>query len=196
MSDKLPRSSQPHIQRTLRRKKFFAVTDDLAKQSQIPSLLQSEHMQTTTPLPAISNNGSLVQPQAQAPASLLSKEMQTTAPLLVAATNSGTSVTAVSVSMQASFLLPTVELSATQRKSNGVNNHSQTWKPGTFGFENGNDMSPFEKEETFSMIVLKGISKQQGQSTPVMQSEISGAASSVAIVGVGTTRRQYVQIWQ
>src|SRR5439155_5393764 len=73
-----------------------------------------------------------------------------------------------------------------QHSGNGVNNHSQTWKHGTFGFDDANDMSPFEKEETFSMLVLKGISKQQGRSTPIMQSEISGAAGSAAIIGAGS----------
>jgi O-antigen/teichoic acid export membrane protein len=64
----------------------------------------------------------------------------------------------------------------------------KTWKPGTFGFDDrgNNDAFAFKKEDTFPMMVLKGISKQQGQSTPVMQSEISGAASSASIVGVGT----------
>jgi len=34
--------------------------------------------------------------------------------------------------------------------------------------------------------LIKGISKQQGQTTPIMQSEIAGAASSAAFVGIGT----------
>jgi len=65
---------------------------------------------------------------------------------------------------------------------------NRVWIPGTTGF---NDRPPslphtFQKHETFPMMILRGVSTQQGQSTPVMDSEISGAAGSAAIVGVGT----------
>lgn len=48
------------------------------------------------------------------------------------------------------------------------------------------DDPEFDKRSTIPMMVLKGIAAQQGQATPVMQSEISGAASGAAIVGAGT----------
>ncbi len=63
------------------------------------------------------------------------------------------------------------------------------WKPGTFGF---NDTSasyyavpPLSWLETVPMMVLTGISQAQGESKPVMQSEISGAAGAAGIVGLG-----------
>ena len=43
----------------------------------------------------------------------------------------------------------------------------------------------FEGHDTIPMMVLMGIAKQQGQSAPVMQSEVTGAASNAAIVGLG-----------
>src|SRR5579875_1416557 len=43
----------------------------------------------------------------------------------------------------------------------------------------------FANRATIPMMVLEGISRQQGQEAPVMQSEISGAAGGAAIVGVG-----------
>jgi hypothetical protein len=62
-------------------------------------------------------------------------------------------------------------------------------------FELDNDFSDFDdsadidddfvNRATIPMMVLQGISKQQGQEAPVMQSEISGAAGGAAIVGVG-----------
>ena len=236
MSDKLPRSSQPRLQRNQHRKQFFTVTDAFAQQStdktagvtggsmqrqtqvpgllqmeqmqtsaslpaihsdengrqgprqfQLPSLFQQEQMQTTTPHPEVTSDGNQGQRQSPAHASLQPKERQTTSPRLVTASKIDGSPPPVGNGViQPAFLLPAVETLATQPKSNGVNNHSQTWKPGTFGFENDNATSMFEKEDTFSMIVLKGISNQQGQAAPVMQSEISGAAGSAAIVGVGT----------
>ena len=45
---------------------------------------------------------------------------------------------------------------------------------------------PMFKRETLPMIVLAGIMKEQNQSKPVMQSEISGAAGDAGIVGVGS----------
>lgn len=48
------------------------------------------------------------------------------------------------------------------------------------------DDPEFDKLSTVPMMVLQGISAQKGQDTPVMQSEISGAASGAAIVGAGT----------
>ncbi len=47
------------------------------------------------------------------------------------------------------------------------------------------DDPEFEKLATIPMIVLKGISKQQGEAAPVMESEITGAASNASIVGLG-----------
>ncbi len=47
------------------------------------------------------------------------------------------------------------------------------------------DDPEFEKLSTLPMMVLKGIAKKQGQSSPEMQSEISGAASNAAVVGLG-----------
>ncbi len=64
---------------------------------------------------------------------------------------------------------------------------NRTWKPGSFGFDDtsiaGN--SQFGREDTFSMMVLTGIAERQGEPQPVMQSEISGAASGAAVVGFG-----------
>lgn len=47
------------------------------------------------------------------------------------------------------------------------------------------DDPDFEKLSTIPMMVLKDIAKKQGQSSPEMQSEISGAASNAAVVGLG-----------
>ena len=44
--------------------------------------------------------------------------------------------------------------------------------------------------DTIPMLILKGLAKQQGQQAPVMQSELTGAASSAAIVGVGQQHRE------
>lgn len=62
-----------------------------------------------------------------------------------------------------------------------------TWKPGTLGFDElpNSSTSSFMKEDTFQMMVLRGIAERQGQPQPVMQSEISGAAGGAAVVGVG-----------
>jgi O-antigen/teichoic acid export membrane protein len=63
------------------------------------------------------------------------------------------------------------------------------WEPGTFGF---NDTSGSQYAvpmpnwlETLPMMVLTGISQAQGESKPVMQSEISGAAGAAGLVGLG-----------
>jgi O-antigen/teichoic acid export membrane protein len=67
--------------------------------------------------------------------------------------------------------------------------HKQTWKPGTFGFNASDDVDEddpdFEKFATIPVMVLRGISKQQGSSEPAMKSEISDVAGSAAFVGVG-----------
>lgn len=73
-------------------------------------------------------------------------------------------------------------------RNSEVANFNRVWIPGTTGF---NDRMPsslptFQKHDTFPMMVLRGVSTQQGQSSPVMDSEVSGAAGSAAIVGVGT----------
>ncbi len=183
MSDTLPRTTQPRLHPTLHRKKFFAVTDSLVqpasinmsgvngdqgllsahapglvqmeqiqtsasllaihssgnglhgyRQFQIPTLLLSEQMQTTSPLPAINGNDSHGQQQAYKSASLTRAEMQTTAPLRIVITKGGASVATNSTVMQSNVLhLPAESIA-----------------------------------------------------TPVKQSEISGAANSAAIVGVGT----------
>jgi len=63
------------------------------------------------------------------------------------------------------------------------------WKPGTFGFNDtsaGHDAAPaLDRLETLPMMVLTGISRAQGESRPVMQSEISGAAGAAGLVGLG-----------
>src|SRR5713101_8449274 len=63
------------------------------------------------------------------------------------------------------------------------------WKPGTFGFNDINAshyaVPPLSWLETVPMMVLTGISQAQGESKPVMQSEISGAAGAAGIVGLG-----------
>jgi O-antigen/teichoic acid export membrane protein len=63
------------------------------------------------------------------------------------------------------------------------------WKPGTFGFNDtsaSHDAVPqLSWLETVPMMVLTGISQAQGESKPVMQSEISGAAGAAGIVGLG-----------
>ena len=68
---------------------------------------------------------------------------------------------------------------------------NRPWAPGTFGFGSEHsvkhDIDPeFDKLATIPMIVLQGISKQQGEAAPAMQSELSGAASGAAIVGAGS----------
>lgn len=68
----------------------------------------------------------------------------------------------------------------------------QPWVPGTFGFgsdpgsAHGEDSLGFDKHDTLPMIVLKGISRRQGEGAPAMQSEISGAAGGAATVGLGS----------
>ncbi len=63
------------------------------------------------------------------------------------------------------------------------------WKPGTFGFNDtsaSHDAVPqLSWLETVPMMVLTGISQAQGESKPVMQSEISGAAGAAGLVGLG-----------
>lgn len=73
----------------------------------------------------------------------------------------------------------------------GITPSSRLWMPGTFGFGSENldkyDTDPgFDKLSTLPMIVLQGISRQRGEATPAMQSELSGAASGAAVVGVGS----------
>lgn len=59
------------------------------------------------------------------------------------------------------------------------------WKPGTFGFGDDSRHPGFLQRDTLQMMVLDGISKHQGQQSPVMQSEISGAAGAAGLVGFG-----------
>ncbi len=52
--------------------------------------------------------------------------------------------------------------------------------------QDGDDFGAgFDRQDTIPMTVLKGIAELQGQSTPVMQSEITGAASNAALIGLG-----------
>src|SRR5689334_8023750 len=57
--------------------------------------------------------------------------------------------------MQETFLLPAVETPPAQRSRSGVNDRNRAWNPGTFGFDDDYDVPSFEKEETFSMLVLR-----------------------------------------
>ncbi len=43
----------------------------------------------------------------------------------------------------------------------------------------------FDKHATIPMMVLKGVAERQGQVAPVMKSEISGATSNAALIGIG-----------
>lgn len=61
---------------------------------------------------------------------------------------------------------------------------NREWQPGTSGFEDIGTPS-YAQRDTFPMMVLRGIAEQQGESQPVMESEISGAANGAAIVGIG-----------
>jgi len=61
----------------------------------------------------------------------------------------------------------------------------QRWKPGTLGFNGEGDDPDFEKFATVPMMVLRGISIQQGSPELAMKTEISQAASSAAFVSVG-----------
>lgn len=77
----------------------------------------------------------------------------------------------------------------TRRQKGKPASRNGVWKPGTFGF---NDTSasyyavpPLSWLEAVPMMVLTGISQAQGESKPVMQSEISGAAGAAGIVGLG-----------
>src|SRR6266566_1136462 len=167
MSDNLPRSPQPP------RKRLF---DYIGVYTQ----------QATSHAPSINGHGSHGLQQFRASSPIQSEQMQETFLLPAVEMNGGTTVTAGSSVVQETFLLPIVETPPAQRSRSGVNDRNRAWKPGTFGFDDDYDVPSFEKEDTFSMMVLRGISKQQGQSMPVMQSEISGAASSAAIVGAGT----------
>lgn len=47
------------------------------------------------------------------------------------------------------------------------------------------DAGKFEMLDTIPMMVLRDIAKRRGQSTPEMQSEVTGAASNAAIIGLG-----------
>ncbi len=57
-------------------------------------------------------------------------------------------------------------------------------KPEIPGFTSDDDPE-FEKRSTFPMMVLKGISAQQGKPEPKMKSEVSGAAGAAGLVGIG-----------
>src|SRR5207248_5845307 len=79
--------------------------------------------------------------------------------------------------------LPTAVLAERQQPPGAV--HKGPWKPGTFGFGDSDAGVAVVKDDTFPMMVLTGIAKEQGEQKPVMQSEISGAAGNAGIVGIG-----------
>ena len=63
---------------------------------------------------------------------------------------------------------------------------NRAWQPGTSGFNDASmPPSAYQMSDTFPMMVLRGIAQKQGADQPVMQSELSGAASGAAIVGLG-----------
>ena len=64
-------------------------------------------------------------------------------------------------------------------------NSNELWQPGTSGFNTSGQDDDFKQAITIPMLVLKNIANQQGQSSPTMQSEISGATGAAAMVGIG-----------
>lgn len=91
-------------------------------------------------------------------------------------------------------VLPTPVLKETQEREYEALGHElqavatiPTLVPPTPVIHELQDIYDFEldRQDTIPMMVLKGISQQQNQPTPVMQSEISGAASNAAAVGFG-----------
>jgi O-antigen/teichoic acid export membrane protein len=212
MSEDLPQSSRPPIQRSFR-KQFFSVTDALAMQGTTYATVvdrnDSQRLQQLRPSPLLHSETSGL-PVVQGKSSNHSAQRVQDLPLPPSEQPQEASrLPAVngnrhgnrrnrqfkgqwiiqSVPLQKTFLLPTVQTVQTppkQRGNKGLTERNRTWRPGTFGFESKIDLPALDDEDTFSMMVLKGISKQQGQPAPVMQSEISGAASGAAIVGVGT----------
>ncbi|MGH2497637.1 MAG: flippase [Ktedonobacteraceae bacterium] len=63
---------------------------------------------------------------------------------------------------------------------------NREWQPGTSGFSDARTSpSAYSMSDTFPMMVLRGIAQKQGEQQPAMQSELSGAASGAAIVGLG-----------
>jgi O-antigen/teichoic acid export membrane protein len=177
MDNGLPPSSNPPIQRN-RLKHFIPVTDAIAKETtaSTPAVKKgygnrSQRLRTspliqakTSGLPRVNGNGNGHYKYKQFQPPPVNRPVQ----------------------VQETRLLPVIETPPAPQVRQGLTERNRSWKPGTFGFDSEDDHPPYEKEDTFPMMVLKGISKQQGQPTPVMQSEISGAASGAAIVGVGT----------
>ncbi len=162
MSDHFVRPSERPSGHSSRQLKFFPVIDDLADKA-------------TGEVPAI--NGNSMHQRGGAQGSLLiQQEERPTLPLVVPQYEQRREMSTLHV----------IETQPNEYSWRVPGDRSRAWRPGTFGFDSDDDASAFEREDTFSMIVLKGIAKQQGQSTPVMQSEISGAASSAAVVGAGT----------
>jgi hypothetical protein len=68
-------------------------------------------------------------------------------------------------------LLPEAVLGATAMSGN--QGSLQVLEPSPLAFEAETYMTPFEKEDTFPMPVLKSV-EQQGEAAPIIQSEISG----------------------
>jgi O-antigen/teichoic acid export membrane protein len=209
MSESLPPSSQPPKQKN-RRKQFLAVTDVFANQATVndlaiaskdnhhlPQLRASPLFESeTSGLSVVHGNSSnhYVQ-RVKAPPSIQPEQSQEIPrPPAVKGNSNGNHRLRQfkglwliqSVPLQKTFQLPAVQTPPKQRNRKGLTERNRAWRPGTFGFETEDDLPSIESEDTFTMMVLKGISQQQGQPIPVMQSEISGAASGAAIVGVGT----------
>ena len=157
MSNDLSQSATDATQRRIRRMQFFPTTDNLPEPQ-------------TVSMPGAKGNGNGTAHKQELRRSPLTGQKQREKKPPVPSGRSSQR--------------PTVETEPARRLP--IEIRDKSWKPGTFGFDDAHDSFELKKEDTFPMMVLKGISKQQGQETPVMQSEISGAASSASIVGVGT----------
>ena len=183
MSDKLPRLTQSRLHPTLHRKKFFAMTDNLAQrtsnntsgvngnqgqpQSLVPGLLRMEQIQASASLLArhSSGNGFRRQRQFQIPSLLMPEHMQSTTPL------------------------PTIN-------SNDSHKQQQAYKPASLAVAEMQITAPLlvtiTKDSTSvtadNRVVQPGVllPPVETRATAVKQSEISGAANSAAIVGMGT----------
>jgi O-antigen/teichoic acid export membrane protein len=66
-----------------------------------------------------------------------------------------------------------------------IEKRNQAWRPGSFGFDSDDSRSIWDKGTTLSTLVVQGIADYTGQNAPAMKSEISGAASNAAFIGIG-----------
>lgn len=83
-------------------------------------------------------------------------------------------------------MLPTLKMPVVQVKKVDFLRSEALFQP-SGGVSSFIDDDPdIDKYDTIPMLVLKGIAKQQGESAPSMQSELTGAASNAAIVGAGS----------